>query len=41
MDRNDPKTALFHLKKAQELETGDKQKEKIKDALEELKKIKD
>ncbi len=38
MDKNDPKTAMFHLKKALDAESDEAQKNKIKQALEELKK---
>jgi predicted Zn-dependent protease len=41
LEKDDLKTAMFHLKKAQELETDEVQKEKIKAALEEIKKRKD
>jgi predicted Zn-dependent protease len=41
LDKNDPRTAMFHLKKALELETDEAHKTKIKAALEEMKKLKD
>jgi Tfp pilus assembly protein PilF len=41
LEKNDSRTAMFHLKKALDLETDETQKDKIKAALEEIKTRKD